>query len=156
MYELLTSLPSSSMTLSNIGAIIPGVSGTINVGGAAGLYSMTSANTMLFHGKGGAKTQVDGMRINNMELGSSTGYIPSPGTLGEWVVDTGGVSAESAASGVAINYVPKDGSNSFKGNFFAIYTNDHLQSDNLTDALRARGLQNANKTKYVFDSEARM
>jgi len=152
--ELLTSLPSSSMTLSNIGAIIPGVSGTINVGGAAGLYSMTSANTMLFHGKGGAKTQVDGMRINNMELGSSTGYIPSPGTLGEWVVDTGGVSAESAASGVAINYVPKDGGNSFKGNFFAIYTNDHLQSDNLTDALRARGLQNVNKTKYVFDSEA--
>jgi hypothetical protein len=152
--ELLTSLPSSSMTLSNVGAIIPGVSGTINVGGAAGLYSMTSANTMLFHGKGGAKTQVDGMRINNMELGSSTGYIPSPGTLGEWVVDTGGVSAESAASGVGINYIPKDGSNSFRGNFFAIYTNDHLQSNNLTDELRARNLQTANKTLYVFDSEA--
>lgn len=152
--ELLTALPSSSMTLSNIGAIIPGVSGTINVGGAAGLYSMTSANTMLFHGKGGAKTLVDGMRINNMELGSSTGYIPSPGTLGEWVVDTGGVSAESVASGVGINYVPKDGANSFKGNFFAIYANDSLQSDNLTDTLRQRGLQTANKTQYVFDSEA--
>lgn len=151
---LLTALPSSSMTLSNVGAIIPGVSGTINVGGAAGLYSMTSANTMLFHGKGGAKTLVDGMRINNMELGSSTGYIPSPGTLGEWVVDTGGVSAESTASGVGINYIPKDGSNSWRGNFFAIYTNDHLQANNLTDELRSRGLQNVNKTLYVFDSEA--
>src|SRR2546422_344207 len=52
--DILAALPSSTMTLANIGNITPGVAGTINVGGGAGLYSMSSAYVMTFHGKSGA------------------------------------------------------------------------------------------------------
>ena len=161
--DLLAALPSSSMTLSNIGAITPGIAGTINVGGAAGLYSMTSANTMSYHGKMEAKTNVDGMRINNAVLGSSTGYIASPGTLGEWVLDTGGATAESTAAGVSINYIPKEGSNSFSGIFSGMYSGSGMNSDNLSPALMdgswfsgtatpGRALSTRNDVHYVFDS----
>ena len=163
--DLLAALPSSSMTLSNIGAITPGIAGTINVGGAAGLYSMTSANTMSYHGKMEAKTNVDGMRINNAVLGSSTGYIASPGTLGEWVLDTGGATAESTAAGVSINYIPKEGSNSFSGIFTGMYSGSGMNSDNLSPALMdgswfsgtatpGRALSTRNDVHYVFDSSA--
>ena len=163
--DLLAALPSSSMTLSNIGAITPGIAGTINVGGAAGLYSMTSANTMSYHGKMEAKTNVDGMRVNNAVLGSSTGYIASPGTLGEWVLDTGGATAESTAAGVSINYIPKEGSNSFSGIFTGMYSGAAMNSDNLSPALMdgswysgtptaGRALSTRNDVHYVVDSSA--
>ena len=161
--ELLASLPSSSMTLSNVGAITPGIAGTINVGGAAGLYSMSSANTMSYHGKMEAKTNVDGMRANNAVLGSSTGYIASPGTIGEWVLDTGGATAESSAAGVSINYIPKEGSNSFSGIFTGMYSGSGMNSNNLDSALMdgswfsgtptpGRALPTRNDVKYVADS----
>ena len=163
--DLLAALPSSSMTLSNIGAITPGIHGTINVGGAAGLYSMTSANTMSYHGKMEAKTNVDGMRANNAVLGSSTGYIASPGTIAEWVLDTGGATAESTAAGVSINYIPKEGSNSFSGIFTGMYSGAGMNSNNLGPALMdgswyngsptaGRALSTRNDVKYVFDSSA--
>lgn len=163
--ELLSALPTSSQTLSNVASITPGISGTINVGGAAGLYSMTSANTMSYHGKMEAKTNVDGMRANNAVLGSSTGYIASPGTIGEWVLDTGGATAESTAAGVSINYIPKEGSNIFSGIFTGFFSNGGMNSNNLDAALMngswyngtptaGRSLPNRNDVKYVFDSSA--
>lgn len=45
--------------------------------------------------------------------------------------------------------VPKEGGNTFRGSLFGLYTNDSLQSDNLTDALRARGLTTINKVLNV-------
>ena len=163
--DLLAALPSSSMTLSNIGAITPGIHGTINVGGAAGLYSMTSANTMSYHGKMEAKTNVDGMRVNNAVLGSSTGYIASPGTLAEWQLDTGGATAESTAAGVYINYIPKEGSNTFSGVFTGMYSGAAMNNDNLGPDLMdgswfngtptaGRALSTRNDVKYIFDSSA--
>jgi len=52
------------------------------------------------------------------------------------LVETGGVSAESSTSGVLVNMVPKDGGNSFRFNASALFTDDSLQNDNLTDEIR--------------------
>ena len=63
----------------------------------------------------------DGMRVNNMEgAGSTTGFVVSPNTLEEWTVETGGVSAESDASGVVVNFIPKEGGNNWSGNLRVI------------------------------------
>src|SRR5262249_250983 len=106
--DLLKALPSATMTMADIGAITPGRTGTVNGGGVGGAYSMSSLLNVSYHGKKSAKTMLDGMRVNNMEVaGSSVGFIASPATLEEWTIETGGVSAESAAAGVAINYIPK-------------------------------------------------
>ena len=160
---LVSSLPTSSKSLSNITAIIPGIGGTMNVGGVAGLYSMSSAYTLTFHGKRDAKTNVDGMRANNAVLGSSTGYIASPGTIGEWALDTGGATAESTAAGVSVNYIPKDGGNNFSGEFTGLYSNGAMNANNLDAALMdgswftgtpnsGIALSTRNAVQYVYDS----
>ena len=57
----------------------------------------------------------------------------NPATVEEPSVETGGISAESNASGLSINMIPKEGGNIFKFGADGMYTNEHLQSDNLTD-----------------------
>jgi hypothetical protein len=153
--ELVQVLPTGTMTVADIGAITPGLSGTVNVGGSAGTYSMNSVAVLNLHGKRHAKAMYDGMRVNNMEgAGSTTGFMVSPNTLEEWTVETGGVSAESDASGVVVNFIPKEGGNNVSGSFSGLYTNDSLQSDNLTDSLRARGLDSVNKASYIYSADA--
>src|SRR5262249_20852659 len=42
----------------------------------------------------------------------------------------------------------------FKFTGSALFSNDSLQSNNLTDELRARGLTTVNKVLYIFDADA--
>ena len=58
----------------------------------------------------------------------------------ETVLSTSGISAETNADGVQINLVPKEGGNTFSGSASGLYSGESLQSDNLSDELRARGL----------------
>src|SRR5207245_576101 len=48
------------------------------------------------------------------------------------------------------NIVPKDGGNTFKGTLNGDYTGSSLQSANLNDALRTRGLTRSNSDKYIY------
>ena len=50
-----------------------------------------------------------------------------------------GGSAESQTGGVRINMIPKEGGNRFSGDFLAIYSNEHLQAENMDAELRAKG-----------------
>jgi hypothetical protein len=61
-------------------------------------------------------------------------------TFQEVVVETSGMSAERNTGGVQMNIVPKDGGNTFSGSFSTSFSTPDLQSDNLSDELRARGL----------------
>jgi len=56
--------------------------------------------------------------------------------------------------GVRANVIPKDGGNRYSGSFFGAYANGDLQSDNLTDALRAQGLQSGNPIEALYDWNA--
>lgn len=88
--ELLEALPSSAKTLANIAALTPGLVGNVNVGGATGVYSSSSALVAQVHGKGGAKVSFDGLRVSNMNNIGATGYIVNPAAMEEWTVETGG------------------------------------------------------------------
>ncbi|HEV8317571.1 MAG TPA: carboxypeptidase-like regulatory domain-containing protein [Vicinamibacterales bacterium] len=147
--EVLTALPSSTVTLSNIGIITPGMAGQVNVGGSAGAYSMSSVLNVTFHGKSGGTTAYDGMRITDMDCASCTGPIVSPATIDQWTVETGGGLAESDAAGVRVNHIPKSGGNSVSASISGAFANSSLQSDNLTDDLRARGLTSVNGLRYL-------
>ena len=69
------------------------------------------------------------------------GLHPEPGHGGGRPWFHGGITAESNADGVLINMVPKEGGNIFSGSAHGLYTNESLQTDNLNDELRARGLR---------------
>ena len=46
----------------------------------------------------------------------------------------------------------KEGGNNFTGGFNGLYTGNSMQGDNLSDALRARGLTTVTHLRYVFDT----
>src|SRR5262249_50629545 len=128
--------------------------GNVNVGGATGVFALSSALSATFHGKSGAMVSFDGLRMSSMSGVGQTGFVLNPAAMEEWTVETGGGSAESDASGAAMNIVPKEGGNSLRGSVSGIYTNNHLQSDNLTDEVRARGLTTVNEVLNVHSVEA--
>jgi hypothetical protein len=47
--------------------------------------------------------------------------------------------------------IPREGSNSYKGSFFGNFTNPSLQSDNITQNLRDRGLPAVNRVKLLWE-----
>jgi hypothetical protein len=148
--ELFDALPTSSRALVNLIALTPGYSGSADVGGSLGTYNSMQPGGS-FHAKSGFKVQFDGMRTNNMEGSGSQGYIPNAALVEETTLETGGVSAESSASGTLTNMIPKEGGNGFSVTVNGLFTNDSLQSSNLTDDLRARGLNTVDKVLNMHD-----
>ena len=150
--ELLAALPIASITVTNLATVVPGLVANTNVGGAAGFYSTNSAINMRMHGTAaGGKVNYDGMRAGHLESTGTAGTIVDPATVEEWTVDLGGA-AESSTLGVAINMIPKEGGNQFRGTLDGLYTSGSLQSDNLTDELRAQGLTTVNAISHIYDS----
>lgn len=154
--QTLEALPTGTTGVSNLAAFTPGLTTTAgsNVGGSAGTYNSSSVISSTFHGKTGAITQYDGMSVNNPVRPGATGYIISPATLQEWVVETGGGLAESnAGTSVALNVVPKEGGNTFRGQGNVVFSNGAMQGSNLTDALRARNLTTVGQIDYLYDAD---
>src|SRR5206468_839656 len=69
----------------------------------------------------------------------------------EQVVETTAGTAESTTGGVQINMVPKDGGNRFSGSFSTENTSPSMQAANLSDSLRARGLNASTAVKMYTD-----
>ena len=97
----------------------------------------------------GTKVSFDGMGVENSSGNSS--YQINAATVEEMVLQTSGISAEVNADGPVMNIVPKEGSNTFRTMLNGAFSNNHMESDNLSDELRARGLQTGNKTVKIFD-----
>jgi hypothetical protein len=153
--ELRTALPTGSQGLIGVATLIPGLTSSgldVGGGGATGIYGANQTTAANFHGKAGSKQAYDGMQTNNLSGEGSTSYTMNPATVQETVVEAGGISAESNASGLMINMVPKEGGNVVRGSLDGTYANQHMQGDNLTDELRARGLTSQGKVLYAYDT----
>lgn len=89
--------------------------------------------------------------LNGGGGGQTTTIYFNAGNIEEVQVDTSGLSIENQHGGMTTNIIPKTGSNTFAAEFLAAYSNDNLQNDNLTDELRAQGLDSVNSTKKLWD-----
>src|SRR5439155_6800883 len=148
-HDLLESLPTNK-GIASFAALTPGISlgaTAQDVGGNKGELA-----TMSIHGGSGNDQRLlqDGMRFNSME-GSGRGFYVNPAAAEEITLARGGNPVENELGGVQVNVVPREGGNVFHGYFFSNYTSSGLQSDNLTDDLRARGLTTANKVDHIWD-----
>jgi hypothetical protein len=146
---VLDALPTNK-TMAAFAALTPGLgagAGTLDVGGGQGEQSIR----MFIHGGHGGEQRVylNGMNVSGD--GSNWGFIPDPMSTEEVSVGVGGALAETSLGGVSVNHIPKDGGNRFSGSFFTDYAGHSLQSDNLTSALRLRGLPSVNQVKRVYD-----
>ena len=103
------------------------------------------------HGQRGAdlSTNVDGMNQNQQALGV---FSFNSQSFQEVVVETGGMSAEAMSGGIQVNIVQKDGGNRFSGSLSMGYAGPKLQSGNLNDDLRTRGLNTDISIRHSYDN----
>ena len=145
--EVLEVLPSSRAP-AQMAALTPNVTSvTHDVGGAMGDGSSRGAITA--RGVDDSRILVGGLLT---QTGSGTSHgIYNMEAYQEVVVDTGAVSAEHYTGGVRINFIPRDGGNTFTGSTVTSFANKSMAGSNFTDALRNAGLPAPNTVKQLFD-----
>jgi hypothetical protein len=140
----------------NLAVLIPGVSvgaslgGTQDVGGALGDVQQQ----LVVHGSRASdqRLTIDGLTMYSAEgSGQFSISTPNMSAAQELTIDVGAGSAESPTGGVRMNLIPREGGNRFSGTIFATALNGSFQGDNLTDEVKARGLQTADKIKLITD-----
>ena len=152
--ELIATIP-TGRSLANIAVLIPGViawspRGLNDVGGTDNLQN----TYMSIHG-GRAydqRTLIDGIALGNiLGTGTSTNFTADMGSTQEVTIDTAAGTGDQTTGGVKVNYVPRDGGNSFRLSLFATAANSSFQGDNMTPELVARGLRQPNSLKQTYD-----
>jgi hypothetical protein len=134
--------------------MIPGVGGADFTGGNDRDVGGTLGETVIgqtIHGSDPGLTSIDGIKIVSSLGGDYRRYNPSDLYTQEVAVELGGGSAEAWSAGVNVNVVPKDGGNTFRGTIPGAYTGKGLDSSNLNDRLRARGLTQTNSQEWLWD-----
>jgi len=137
-----------------------------DVGGTAG---DTFTDLAIHGGKPAEQRQTIGglSAATTIRFGESLSSSPSFTAMQEMTVNTSGADASLAGGGVQINYVPRDGGNTFKGLLFYSFANGGMQGTNYTsgsrdangvctpaDSMYCRGLltqPGALKTVYDFN-----
>ena len=149
--ELLETLPTGLKAVAaSLITLVPGVTGTADVGGTSGLYrSNGQSGVMFFHGKSDSEMLFDGMGIADPN-GVSIIYMVNTAFSSETVMETGGGNAESKAT-LVLNLIPREGGNQFTGLFDARYSNDSLQADNVDQAQRDQGIMFSNEMLKFYN-----
>src|SRR5205823_4691468 len=141
--------------------------GSQDVGGTAG---DTFTDLAIHGGKPAEQRQTIGglSAATTIRFGESLSSSPSFTAMQEMAVNTSGADASLAGGGVQINYVPRDGGNTFKGLLFVTGANGSMQGTNYSsgtgvsgtaacspiESLYCRGLKTqpgALKTVYDFN-----
>lgn len=148
--ELIEVLPTGRSYLT-IAATLPAVN--VNRFDVGGSTQMWQGQATAYGGTtGDFSSEVDGMKMDTaLSRGQLTGHYLDIGSVAEYVVQVSAGTAETQTGGVKINMIPREGGNQFSGEGVAFFSNDALQSKNVSDALRARGVQGAPKIDRVFD-----
>ena len=147
--QMLDAVP-TGRSVPTLGALLPGARLALpDVGGTSGMQN----RDLTVHGSDGRDTtfQVDGMTLNGLEGDGSVQSYFNDMMFEEVSYQTSAITAEVSSGGVRANMIPKDGGNTFKGALFTSAANENMQSNNLTDELRARGLRAPDRLNKVWD-----
>jgi hypothetical protein len=145
--ETLELIPTSRAGITTLLAQTPGVRTNFDVGGSGMM------GTPQFRAMGQSQESwhtLEGVFTASPKDTQSSNYYDYA-TLEEARVQTIANNAEVPRRGVAVNGIVKSGGNAFHGGVFWAQTNDRFQSDNVDDALRARGIQGAANIETRWD-----
>jgi len=156
-HDTVQSLPSSRQYFT-LARMIPGTTGGgTDVGGSgnAGQSGIADVGQSLtVHGSKNVDQRImlNGVSIMTLQAGGNIGgQQPDVGSAAEITVDTSSLSAEGASGGVRINFIPKDGGNTFGNSTFFTFANQSMQGNNYTDALKAAGLTTPTQIDSTYD-----
>jgi len=149
--DLIDALPTARNYVT-LARMIPGTQGGGNDVGGSELQG--TGGSVTIHGSRAVDQRVTLNGINTMTLqagGNVGGQIPDLGSAQEITVDSSGLSAEMATGGVRINFIPRDGGNTFANSAFFTFSNGSLQGNNFTQRLKDAGLGTPNAVKHNWD-----
>jgi hypothetical protein len=89
----------------------------------------------------------NGVSISTVETGSNTQGVPNMAVFAEMAVETATVSTEERGSGVRLNFIPREGGNTFSGLADQLVRQRGMAGSNFTQSLRERGLRTPNNLK---------
>ncbi len=156
-HDVVQNLPSSRQYFT-LARMMPGTSGGgTDVGGsgnagASGIADVGQSLTV--HGSKNVDQRImlNGVSIMTLQAGGNIGgQQPDVGSAAEIAIDTSSLSAEGATGGLRINFIPKDGGNTFGNSTFFTFANQSMQGNNYTDALKAAGLATPTQIDFVYD-----
>jgi len=142
--EVVDAIPTGRLGI-NIAALTPGIilGTTSNVGTGANTNALGSQDVggtvgdtftdLSIHGSKSSEQRqtVGGLSIATIiRFGESTDASPSFTAMQEMSMDTSGADASLAGGGVRLNYVPRDGGNTFRGLLFFTGANNAMQGSN--------------------------
>src|SRR4249920_2580297 len=159
--EVVDAIPTGRLGI-NLAALTPGI--ILGAGGGAGA---TNTNTLTSQDVGGTagdtftdlaihgskpseqRQTIGGVSAATIiRFGESLSSSPSFTAMQEMSLDTSGADASLAGGGVRLNYIPRDGGNTYKGLLFFTGANSAMQATNYTTieddpvtSLQARGLR---------------
>jgi hypothetical protein len=146
---ILAAIP-SSRNAGGIQALIPGMSQTTDSGGIIG--NMTGAAANIHGGRANdSRTYADGINTGWAGGNGGGGNMPQVSSSQEVVLTTSGGLGEAETAGVILNVIPREGANTFSGQFVISGANGAMQGSNYTDALKAADLTTPQELKNVYD-----
>jgi hypothetical protein len=149
--DTIDALPTARSYLT-LARLVPAAVGGGNDVGGSNLQLVGGSVTV--HGSRAQDQRVTLNGINTMTLqagGHLGGQIPDMGSAAEVTIDHTGVSADLPTGGVRINFIPRDGGNTWSNSTFFTFSNGGLQGSNFTDELRTAGLGTPNEIKKNWD-----
>jgi hypothetical protein len=149
--EVIDALP-TSRNFVTLARMVPATLGGGNDVGGSLLADVGAAVTI--HGSSvfDQRITLNGISVMTLQAGGGLGgQQPDVGSASEVAVDTSSFSADLPTGGVRINFIPRDGGNTFRNATFFTFSNSGLQGSNFTDELRRAGLGAAQEINYNYD-----
>ena len=147
--EAMDAIP-TGRSIQGMAQLIPGINLNLpDTGGARAMQQtymstrgMTLANNTVL---------VDGMMVNGLQLDGGVQSYFNDAMNAEVSYQTSGVGADTAAGGVRLNMIPREGGNRFNGDVKFALRPGEWQASNLTERHVARGLAAGNATDRIID-----
>jgi hypothetical protein len=147
--DILAAIP-TSRNAGGIQALIPGMSSDTDSGGISG--GVTGSAGSMYGGRGSdSRTQNDGLNTGWAGSGGGAGQHVNVAGSQEVVLSTSGGLGEAETAGVVLNVIPREGSNSFSGQFNFSGAHGSWQGSNYTQALQDAGLRAPAELKHLWD-----
>ena len=142
----------------SLAILIPGLSTSTGINAqtqdVGGTNNLRLANAFTIHGgrTSDSNVQLDGFQVRNIgSFANLTNMFPDMGATQEMTIDYAAGLGEAATGGVKVNYVPREGGNSFRFSFFGTGVNSSFQGNNYSRELEARGLNTPNSLRKAYD-----
>jgi hypothetical protein len=131
--EIVAAIPTARNPFS-VGVLIPGVRKGAFTGQDVGGSVVQEVASLEANGSrtNDQRMMVNGVALSSMIAGGwGGGAVPNATGTAEFAIDVSGVDAQAATGGVRINFIPRDGGNTFSGALAGAFAAESFGGDNL-------------------------